>query len=487
MDTRVLQRLWIVLLCFGVGLAGSGMGAAPAWGQDEAEPIRPYGDNPYYWEYKEEPVLLLGGSWQDNLFNHPSRLADHLDILRQMGGNYVRSTMSSRNAGNVWAFAEVEDGRYDLDQWNEEYWDRLERFLELTSERDIIVQVEIWDPWDHFVDHQSQGGWSFNPFNPANNVTYTAEASGLPTAVEYEPGPSPSEHPFFLTVPTLQDNEQVRRYQEAYVDRLLEVTLQYPHVLYCMNNETGEELAWGDYWLSYVREKAEAAGKEIYTTDMRRNEDIRAEDHAFIYDQPDRYTFLDVSQNNTRQDQTHYDRLMRVREQIAANPRPINNVKVYTFNGGPTESVERFWRNVFAGAASSRFHRPHPLEDPDEHLTEHGAGIGLSPRAQAHIRSLRMITDELGVFTSEPRNDLLADRADNEAYMLADAGRAYAVYLPGGGAVTADLSDAGSELEARWLDLDRSTWTRPRALSAGEAVSLEAPGEGPWAVLIRAE
>jgi len=288
------------------------------------EPIRPYADNPYYWEYNGEPVLLLGGSWQDNLFNPPRRLADHLGILRQMGGNYVRNTMSSRNAGNVWAFATVDDGRYDLDRWNETYWDRLERFLALTYARDIIVQVEIWDPWDHFADHQSQGGWSYHPFNPANNVTYTAAGSGLPTAVEYEPGPSPSAHPFFLTVPALQDNERVRRYQEAYVDRLLEITLQYPHVLYCMNNETGEELAWGDYWLRYVRDKAEAAGKEIYTTDMRRNEDIRAEDHAFIYEQPDRYTFLDVSQNNTRQGQTHYDRLMHVRERIAANPRPIN-------------------------------------------------------------------------------------------------------------------------------------------------------------------
>lgn len=236
-----LLRQWIALLCLGAFL-GVGMQATPAPGQAE-EPVRPAAENPYYWEYEGEPVLLLGGSWQDNLFNHPRRLADHLDILRRMGGNYVRNTMSSRNEGNVWAFAEVENGRYDLDRWNEEYWGRLERFLELTRERDIIVQLEIWDPWDFFEDHQTQGGWSHNPFNPENNVTYTAEASGLPTEVDYPPGPSPSEHAFFRTVPALQDNERVRRYQGAYVDRLLEVTLQYPHVLYCMNNETGEKLA----------------------------------------------------------------------------------------------------------------------------------------------------------------------------------------------------------------------------------------------------
>lgn len=481
-----LARKIIVLLCLGFVLATfMGTGLAPASGQDRTKGIRPYTQNPYYWEYKGEPILLLGGSWQDNLFNHPTRLTDHLDVLQEMGGNYVRNTMSSRNEGNVWAFAKVDDGRFNLDEWNEEYWTRLERFLEQTHERDIIVQIEIWDPWDHFEDHQTQGGWSYNPFNPKNNVTYTAQESALPTEVAYPPGPSPSDHAFFRTVPALQDNEQVLQYQKAYVDRLLDISLQYPHVLYCMNNETGEKLAWGEYWLNYVRAKADAEDRDIYTTDMRRTENILAEDHAFIYDRPDRYTFLDVSQNNTRQNETHYNRLVQVRKRLADRPRPINNVKIYTFNGGPEESVERFWRNIFAGAASSRFHRPHPLEHPDAHLTEHGAGIGLSPRAQTHIRSLRMITDELDVFTSTPRNDLLSNREANEAYMLADPGRAYAVYFPDGEAVTADLSTATGALEVRWLNLDRSTWTRPHSISAGNDISLEPPDDGPWAVLIR--
>ena len=33
--------------------------------------IQPYSENPYFWQYKAKPVPLLGGSWQDNLFNHP--------------------------------------------------------------------------------------------------------------------------------------------------------------------------------------------------------------------------------------------------------------------------------------------------------------------------------------------------------------------------------------------------------------------------------
>ena len=65
--------------------------------------------------------------------------------------------MSHRNLGNVFAYRQV-DGKFDLKQWNEEYWRRFDNFLKLTCERDIIVQIEIWATWDHYEDHQSLGG-----------------------------------------------------------------------------------------------------------------------------------------------------------------------------------------------------------------------------------------------------------------------------------------------------------------------------------------
>lgn len=77
--------------------------------------IQPYKGNPYYWQYKEETVLLLGGTWQDNLFNHPVGLERHLDLLVENGGNYVHNTMSHRNTGNVFAYAQT-GGKFDLDE-----------------------------------------------------------------------------------------------------------------------------------------------------------------------------------------------------------------------------------------------------------------------------------------------------------------------------------------------------------------------------------
>ncbi|NOY97431.1 MAG: hypothetical protein GXO81_13890, partial [Chlorobi bacterium] len=38
---------------------------------DFSNDIQPYADNPKYWQYKGEPVLLLGASNNDNLFQSP--------------------------------------------------------------------------------------------------------------------------------------------------------------------------------------------------------------------------------------------------------------------------------------------------------------------------------------------------------------------------------------------------------------------------------
>lgn len=50
--------------------------------------IQPYVKNPRYWQYKGQPVVLLGGSNDDNLFQIPD-LAEHLKLVASVGGNYM--------------------------------------------------------------------------------------------------------------------------------------------------------------------------------------------------------------------------------------------------------------------------------------------------------------------------------------------------------------------------------------------------------------
>ncbi len=445
--------------------------------------IRIYQENPFYWEYKGQPVLLAGGSKEDNLFNHAEGLEEHLDLLRRCGGNYIRNTMSSRNPGNPWAFKKLENGLYDLDLWNDEYWQRFENLVSMTGERDIIIQVEIWDPWDYYRSEASLGhgsgnvGWESNPFNPALNINYTPEETGLATEIHTWPAGSPSEHLFFHTPPELADIPVVRKYQERFVEKILSVTLDYPNILYCMNNETGEHPEWGVYWANFIRGIAEREGREVFLADMRYSTNLQTEDHRKLLHDSENFDFFEVSQNNNNvNDQLHYDRLIEIREQIIDNPKPLNNVKIYGGEPAWTTSAEegtrRFWRNVFAGSASVRFHREGP--------SDHYFGIGLSELAQTHIRSMRMFADEFHVFSSEPANHLLTDREPNEAFCLAEPGRQYAVYFPDGGEVTLDLAGADGVWVFRWLNIMSNEWLEGMSLEGGRRVSLKTPGIGQW-------
>jgi hypothetical protein len=453
---------------------------------EQKDRIQPYPENPYYWQYNGDPVFLIGGSWQDNLFNHPTRLEEHLDRLKSVGGNYVRNVMSHRNIGNVFAYEQNDDGLFDLDQWNDEYWERLDHFLEMTYDRDIIVQLEIWATWDHYEDHQSLGGWSYHPFNPANNITYTPENSGLPAEADYPPQTNPTEHPFFKSVPELENNEWILNYQRKYADKILSYTLHYPHILYTMNNETGEPVEWGDFWADYVRDQAESRGVGVETTDMRRNEDIRSEDHDHIFNNPVRYTYVDISQNNASGGlgSAHYDNILFVRDRISDQPRPINNNKNYgAVRHGEEESVARMGRMIFAGAASARFHRPHPLEDPDDMYEKTEWGLGLSPRAQNIIQSLSLVTKTLAIERTEPRNDLI--ESDDEVYLLAEPGNQYAAYFPDGGIAAVGMEPSGKVFEYRWINLDEAEWSEPATISAENSVQFTTPGSGHWIVMIQ--
>ena len=424
-------------------------------------------DNPRYWQYKAKPVLLLGGSVEDNLFQIPN-LEEHLDLLKSVGGNYVRCTMSCRDEGDVWPFKKVGD-LYDLDQWNDEFWRRFSTFLELTAERDIIVQIEIWATFDYYRDI-----WARNPFNPKNNSTYTAEQTGLPEVVNSHP--TRTENNFFWSVPKERNQEIVLKYQRRFVDKILSYSLNYGHVLYCMDNETSVTPAWGEYWAKYIQAKARQAGTVAETTEMWDAWDIFHSQHRATLDHPEIYSFCDISQNNHQKGEKHWDNAQRFRASLSPI-RPINNVKIYGSDGGrfgnTRDGLERFWRNVVGGLASARLHRP-------------ASGEGLSENAQAHIKSARMLTAELDIFNCTPdsKNALLSDRSPNEAYLTCVAGRQYAVYFPNGGSAGLDLSGATGSFAVKWLDIANSQWQPAPAVKGGGTITLEAPASGHWVVLL---
>lgn len=452
--------------------------AAPPASVADDSPLQPWSENPWYWSYRGRPVLLLGGSDDDNLFQwlEPDLLAQ-LDRLAAAGGNVIRNTMSDRKdkGFEIYPFAMTGDGKYDLNTWNEEYWTRFERMLRETAKREIFVQIEVWDRFD-YVDNGGNERWKIHPYNPKNNVNYTFEQSGF--AERYPDHPGANKQPFFFTTPKQRNNQVVLPYQQRFVEKMLEHTLAYDHVLYCMDNETNGEEEWGRYWATFIKDRAARRGTRVYVTEMWDDWNLSAERHKRTFDHPELYDFVDVSQNNHNKGQNHWDNFLYVRAYLAKHPRPMNTTKTYGADGnkfGHTDQdgIERVWRHLLAGAASMRFHRP-------------DSGLGLNDKAVATIRAARKLESKIPLWSVEPANELLSEREPNEAYLAAQPGRAYALYFPAGGEVRLDLTAAPGEFTVRWVDISTGEWGPTQKVVGGKQVPLSPPDRRNWGAAITA-
>jgi hypothetical protein len=408
--------------------------------------IKPWTDNPHYWQYRGEPSLLLGATDNDNLFQNDN-LQSHLDSLKSAGGNYIRNTMSDRDPGDKKAFAMTSEGKYDLNKWNKDYWKRFETLLRLTNERGIIVQIEIWDRFDH-----SRDPWLADPYNPGNNINYTYAEAALDTLYPLHPGQN--KQPFFFSVPGLNNNEVLLKYQKAFVKKLLSVSLKYDNVLYCIDNETSGVEEWATFWAGFINENSD--GKDIYVTQMWDNWDVKSATHKRTIDHPERYRYIDISQNSQLPGRQNWDNAQYVFDYIKDNPRPVNSTKIYGSDSGTwldrgitTEhAVQTFCRNVLGGFASSRFHRP-------------PSGLGLSKTSINCIQTVRKIEEKVKMWDIEPRMDLIRTDSENIAYISAKEGKVYVVYFTGKGKVSVDLGSNTGSYELAWIPVENAEWSRP--------------------------
>jgi hypothetical protein len=459
-----------------------------------------------YWQYNGQRVLLLGG-WnhghnpfidhdtdndRDNQgVSSPEQITAAMDELVEAGGNYLRCVLNPGMASAIqrMPFCAHRDGQYDLNSMTGPFWTRLETFLREAQRRDIIVQIELWDRFD-LIDG-SWGAWPGSPWNPQNNINYTTASSGLETSygsfarrplLHGVPG-----HPIYeQAAPARKEKyDLVRSYQNKFVDRLLAISLTCDNVLYCMNNETHVHPAWGQYWIDYIRATARARGKRVFATDMFDNVYAAQESEKLAYQlsHRDQYDYIDISQANSRHaDQTHWDRVCWIVQAArkADPPYLAHMTKVYgndlaldgkpwsRFRPGDSDNaIEEWWRNLLAGVAGVRFHRP-------------TAGIGLSALSKACMTATRKVEADVKLWDVAPRLDLLAHRGDDEAYLAADPGQAYILYFTknGEGSVGLKLDDhPNATFRLRWVNIDTGKLGPTAILPGGDTVPIQRPSD----------
>lgn len=202
-------------------------------------PVRVHPDNPKCFLFRSKPMVFLTPTEHyGSVMNRPFRFERYLADAAAKGIAYTRLFLLFRelqSAQNPYSTCKPEspdyispflrtgpgkalDGefKYDLDQWNPEFFSRLQQFLDLASHYGIVVELTLLSNlYEPLV-------WELNPLHADNNINGTEKI----------------EWPGFITA----RNPKIFEIQKRYVRKIVEFTKRYDNVFYEICNEPGGNL-----------------------------------------------------------------------------------------------------------------------------------------------------------------------------------------------------------------------------------------------------
>lgn len=444
--------------------------------QDRSDPgqarIQPHAENPHYLAWGETPVFLLGAtgyhSWtpisRPETMDFEAQLDRLADVIEEIDSPNVRGfvralpydPMNHMHDGPVdrvlQPWVRLEDGRYNLERFAPEWEERMHGFLSAALRRGIVVSLELWDDWSVTrgpggrYDPGAGAAWNAHPFNPKNNVNYSSHVLPETTAV--------CSAPFYSSVPTRGHIEPVLNLQKLYVERVLDIVGDYPHVLVNISNESRAHLDWSRFWAEYVRD---GVSDQMLIGEMpstsRETDDGQCEPgfspQTLAGDS--RYDFVDAAQAVSGHSFDSFReqalgggrRIRRYREAMvsAGTPKPVIVSKDYgrTSNGGNMV----LWSRFAGGAAAARFHRLG---------ADHGEEV--IDFQHAAVKRLGQFLAEVPFWRLQPTPGLIADLPEGiGANVLAEPGQEVVIQLVGdaeGNSLTLEIS--AGQWQVRWLD-----------------------------------
>jgi hypothetical protein len=160
------------------------------------EPLRLHPGNPHYFLFRGKPtVLIASGEHYGAVLNQDFDYLSYLDTLKGEGMNLTRAvpgtSLESTNAGTYrggdqntfaprpgrflapWARSGTPGyycggNKFDLDRWDEAFFQRLKDFVAAASDRGIIVEFNLF--YALYGDGPEFGKWNLHPLNARNNV-----------------------------------------------------------------------------------------------------------------------------------------------------------------------------------------------------------------------------------------------------------------------------------------------------------------------------
>lgn len=418
-------------------------------------PLQRNPHNPlYFMNGQGETVYLTGSYHWDLLVNNEARpgtfdYTAYLDFLEEHGHNFIRLRTQ-------WAWVEfVEPSPYlrtgpalalngapqfDLNTFDEAYFDRLRSRVIEAGERGFYVAVVFFQGWS-ILDRGYGNPWLNHPYNPANNV------NGVNGDVN---GNGEGEEVHTLSSP------EILALQEAYVRKVIDTVHDLDNVMYEISNESpADSTAWQVHMVEFVR-AYEATLPEQHLIGMSSGGGRNTISNEDIFASP--ADWVAPSQRGGYRN----------------NPPAADGSKVIIADtdhifgiGGDGRWV---WQSFLRGL------QPIYMDDLGTEAWKEEARVAMG--------QTRLFAERVNLVRMRPQNQLASSRyclgyaAAHEAELL--------VYLFDGAPVTVDLRSVETGLAVEWFDPTTGTTVQAAPVAGGKRQTFVPPFAGDAVLYLKA-
>lgn len=413
-------------------------------------PLALHPDNPHYFLFRGKPTILItSGEHYGAVLNLDFDYRPYLDELQSKGLNLTRTfsgtyrevpgsfgitdnTLAPRRYQSPWARSDTpgaSDGnKFDLRRFDDAYFARLKDFVAQAGQRGIVVEYVLFCPF------YEENLWQANPMNAANNVN--------------EIGRCKREEAYTLRHKGLQET------QDAFTRKAVSELNGFDNVYFEICNEPyfgGVTLEWQAHIAQVIADTEKGLPRRHLIAQNIANgrQKIEKPDPLvsifnFHYAEPPDTVTLNYGLNRViGDDETGF----RGKADV-----------LYRSEG---------WDFILAGGGlySSLDYSFTPAH-PAGTLRDYASPGGGSAELRAQLGTLRQFMESLDFIRMKPRNDLLkggqitaglggggadARVARATARVLAEAGKAYAVYVLGGTRAELLLDLPAGAYRVEWL------------------------------------
>ncbi len=392
------------------------------------KPIALHPQNSHYFIYKGKPTILITsgehyGAVLNLDFDYVKYLdalsRDSLNLTRIFSGAYLEPQGAFRIERNTLAPARgrficpwkrsdtpgsIDGGnKYDLTKWNEDYFKRLKDFMGEAEKRNVVVELAFFCPF------YEDSLWQMSPMNSNNNVNSV--------------GPTKS-----ADVYTMDKSAGLLEIHEALVRKIVSELKGYSNLIYEICNEPyfgGVTMEWQHHIASVIQdEEKEFEDKHLISQNIANDRLLIKDPHpgVSVFNFHYAYPPVTVAQNY------HLNKVIGDNET--------------GFDGNADSTYRREgWSFILNGGAlynnlDYSFTADHEDGSFQYPPTQPGGG---SAALRHQLRSLKDFMNGFNFLNMKPDSTIVTVEG-NRAYVLAEEGKQYAIYIFGQGPHSFEVS-----------------------------------------------